>query len=59
MKNKIISIVTQMIFLCVIIISCDEQEYVGAAAVTNLPIANFAVNADKYQRVLSYSPSMW
>jgi outer membrane protein assembly factor BamB len=49
MKNKIILIATQMIFLCVIFISCDEQEYVGPATVTNLPTANFSVNADKYQ----------
>ena len=33
----------------IIIISCDEQEYVGSPAVTNLPIAGFTVNADKYQ----------
>jgi outer membrane protein assembly factor BamB len=49
MKNKIISIVISMIFLCVIIISCDEQEYVGTPTQTNLPTANFSVKADKYQ----------
>ena len=49
MKNKIILIVTQMIFLCVVMISCDEQEYEGAAAVTNLPTADFTIHADKYQ----------
>ena len=38
-----------MIFLCVVMISCDEQEYEGAAAVTNLPTADFTVHADKYQ----------
>ena len=49
MKNKITSIITLIICVSIIIISCDEQEYVGSPAVTNLPIADFTVNADKYQ----------
>jgi outer membrane protein assembly factor BamB len=49
MKNKITSIITLIICVSIIIISCDEQEYVGDAAVTDLPAANFSVNAEKYQ----------
>ena len=49
MKNKITSIITLILCVSIIIISCDEQEYVGDAAVTDLPAANFSVSAEKYQ----------
>lgn len=49
MKNKIISRITKLIFLCVVLISCDEDNIVGKPASTIIPTANFSVQADKFQ----------
>jgi PKD repeat protein len=49
MKNKIISRITQLLFFCVILISCEENEIVGTPTSTIIPNANFSVKADKFQ----------
>ncbi len=49
MKNKIISRITQLVFLCVILISCEENEIAGTPTSTIIPNANFSIKADKFQ----------
>lgn len=48
MKNNIIYRITQLVFLCVLLVSCEENE-IGKPNSTMIPTANFSVAAEKFE----------
>ncbi len=48
MKNNIIYRITQLVFLCMLFVSCEENE-IGKPTSTMIPTANFSVAAEKFE----------